>query len=309
MPPSIRPVDVSYPSNGPAPTFVIGAGAGRLYDVQLAIDPILFNGANFNRRRDSNFFSSFTGTGKVAARRSPSDSDQIFYDTPREVWLALRRAPVLFSRVVTFDLNAAHPATSLADLDYEQAPFVVLLAGRIGLHALAEIDPTRDGILGADPPPPQPAPPPPAFTIHGGTQLYYTVELTTDPVLFLGINSYKRHRSNFFSSALGMQDIAGEERQTIAGVDTYTLPQRVWENLRRSPRLFYRAITTRSVFGLGRSYSFDDPAGLRAPSLTIGQIGAPANAAVDHRDSGMLGDPIPPALVVRGDARTAFVIE
>ncbi|HYT14188.1 MAG TPA: M23 family metallopeptidase [Candidatus Nitrosopolaris sp.] len=309
MPPSIRPVAVSYPASGPAPQFVVGAGRGRLYDAQLAIDPILFNGANANRRRDSNFFSSFSGTRRVPAVRTPTDSDQFFYDTPRDVWLALRRAPVLYYRLLTFDLNGAHPATSLADLDYEQAPFVVLLAGRIGLHALAEIDPARDGVLGADPPPPQPTPAPPAFTIHGGTQLYYTVELATDPMLFLGINSYKRHRANFFSSALGMQDIPGEERQTIAGVDIYTLPQRVWENLRRSPRLFYRAITTRSVFGLGRSYSFDDPGGLRAPFLTIGQIGAPANAAVDHRDSGMLGDPMPPALVVRGDARTFFVVE
>src|SRR5438094_5043039 len=306
---SIRPVDVSYPAKGPPPSFVIGAGRGRLYDVQLAIDPILFNGANFNRRRDSNFFSSFGGTRRVPAMRVPIGADQLVYDMPNEVWLVLRRAPVLYYRLLTFDLKGGHPDTSLADLDYERAPFVVLLPGRTGLQALADIEPSRDGVLGADPPAPQPAVAPPSFKISAGMQLYYTVELATDPSLFLGVNTYKRHRANFFSSALGMQDIPGEERQTIAGLDLYTLPPRVWENLRRAPRIFYRAITTRSVFGLGRSYSFDDPGGMRAPFMTIGQIGAPANAAVDHRDSGILGDPIPPALVVRGDARTAFLIE
>src|SRR5262249_55071607 len=76
-----------------------------------------------------------------------------------------------------------------------------------------------------------------------------------------------------------------------------------------APRIFYRAITARSVLGLGAIYSVANADFARAPFLTVGHLAGPSNAEIDHLPSGLLGENPPPALTIRSDANTHFEIE
>lgn len=297
---SIKPQHSVYSPVGPSPSFDLQLRAGRLYDVEFTTDPILFNGANAGRRTARNFFSSFDGSAAVAPEVAPAVTQLFAYTVPAATWNNLRRAPLLYYRLISFAAGKRAVDSTLADLDYASAPFVLVKTGAPQLEALAQITPTTDGVAAAGPPP--------SFDIRAGTQLFFAVELATDPLLFLASNVYRRNHDNFFSSFLGMQDVAAQELETVNGVARYDVPPAVWAHLHAAPSLYYRAITARSVQGLGTVYSVDDPHFSLAPSLTVGQLAASV-AEIDHRDARLLGHNPPAALCVRGDGKTECEIE
>jgi len=223
------------------------------------------------------------------------------YTIPDTVWLQLRTAPILYYRLRVLAEGQAQPAQStLADLDWEDAPFVLVGANR--LNPLASIQPRSAGVLTSDPPL--------VFGIAGGTQLFFTVELATDFHLFLLDNVYDRHSRNFFSSALGMPGVpARDDLMTANGIATYTIPAPVWDELRRNPRLYYRVITARSFQGLHAFQSTTDLDVSTTPTVVVGQITRATVADIDHFASGMLGENPPPILSIRADGSTRCEVE
>jgi hypothetical protein len=127
MAPVIRIPHSAYSATGPPPAFTLDVGAGVPFSVDLSIDPILFNGANRLRRSERNFFSSYTGTNQIPPFTLPASTERIAYVLPQATWNLLRPASVLYYRLIWFDETGAVIRASLDDLDYERAPFIVIV--------------------------------------------------------------------------------------------------------------------------------------------------------------------------------------
>jgi hypothetical protein len=103
---------------------------------------------------------------------------------------------------------------------------------------------------------------PPTFDVHTGSAKYYIFEITSDPALF-DASAGGRTRDNFYGS---WADPDAPARLTGS---SYTLPQRVWEDLRHAEELAFRIGTTpRPDTWDGYAVSTTDD-GVHAPTLPI----------------------------------------
>ena len=75
---------------------------------------------------------------------------------------------------------------------------------------------------------------PPSFDIDPGSHAYYAVEISSNPELF-DYNNHANERTddNFFAS--------WDSGEPLLSVCPYTLPKNVWDRLKGSDRLYYRA--------------------------------------------------------------------
>jgi hypothetical protein len=86
--------------------------------------------------------------------------------------------------------------------------------------------------------------PPPTFEVTTDGRPHFSVEVTTNNLLFNGANQSRRNRRNFFSTRQGQPalGVAGQELAAPIGWATYTLPPAVWRQFRTQPHLYYRVI-------------------------------------------------------------------
>ncbi len=137
-----------------------------------------------------------------------------------------------------------------------------------------------------------PAGSPPGFRVETGGARFYAVQVAAQAVLLNGANAARRAPPNFFDSWAGdgglatppgrtLQRVAGQHMEAATGRATYTLPQAVWERLKRNPQLFYRLIVSRNSRLASPLYSVADVDAGRAPSVSIAFLPArPARNAV-----------------------------
>jgi hypothetical protein len=108
---------------GPAPPrFTVRTDRG-FADVEVATDPILFNGANRGRRRPANFFSSASGPPLPVA------GGQLVWTLDATVWTGLFRYPYLYYRALGYDGSRAtprRPEWTVPDAEYPRAPAVLV---------------------------------------------------------------------------------------------------------------------------------------------------------------------------------------
>ncbi|MBL8187541.1 MAG: hypothetical protein JNK38_06015, partial [Acidobacteria bacterium] len=127
--------------------------------------------------------------------------------------------------------------------------------------------------------------PPPSFRIETDGYRFYAVQVTSDAVLLNGANASRRTQANFFDSWFGdafiaqrpgssVPRVAGQHLEAPTGRATYTLPQTVWERMRRSRQLFYRLIVSRDGRLRRPSLSVADVDALRAPSVSVAALPA-----------------------------------
>src|SRR4051812_47363080 len=120
---SIRPLAAVIEPTGPPPTFMVRTDRAS-WEVEVAIDPVLFNGALAPRRSAGNFCAS----GLQATREG------VRFTLPADGWERLRRRPALFYRArgVSADANG-DPQVDLSVTDdaTERAPSISV--GRLPL--------------------------------------------------------------------------------------------------------------------------------------------------------------------------------
>jgi Cellulase (glycosyl hydrolase family 5) len=93
----------------------------QFVELEVASDPILFNGSLAQRRRPDNFFT----TGPISRPRGPGRPLRATMDAG--AWRALSRTPALYYRGRGYEQGARGPErmeATVADLDYQQAPSV-----------------------------------------------------------------------------------------------------------------------------------------------------------------------------------------
>lgn len=117
---TIEPERTVYAFDDPPPAFFVRAVSDATAVVELANNPLLFNGTNAARRSRRNFYRG--------PLRSVAAGMELVEDVPQPVWLDMRYFGFLFYRVVDADRPpfGAIPAASTADFDYEQTPAVAV---------------------------------------------------------------------------------------------------------------------------------------------------------------------------------------
>ena len=106
----------SWPAHGSPPRFTVDTAGGSLYTVELAAAPALM--INLVRRAPDNYFHGGDAESTFASGCG--------WRNPVAVWAHLRRAPVLFYRVVTFDQGSGRCELSVDDLHLDALPRLVV---------------------------------------------------------------------------------------------------------------------------------------------------------------------------------------
>ena len=111
---AVRATTAAVAPDGPPPAFRIETELAFL-ELEVASDPVLFNGSLASRRTKSNFFS----TGMLEKRR---DGDAITVAVDLAAWRELSRWPALYYRAHgSADARGPREAT-VADAEWERAP-------------------------------------------------------------------------------------------------------------------------------------------------------------------------------------------
>jgi hypothetical protein len=92
----VRATRARVDPTGRGPTFIVTTDR-RLYRLEVAVDPILFNGSLAARRGVGNFYSSALEGPSLVRGGSAT------YRLEEEAWRRLRRLPYLYYRAVVFD--------------------------------------------------------------------------------------------------------------------------------------------------------------------------------------------------------------
>jgi len=133
----ITPTQTSLAPLGAPPEFRVETGGLRYYAVQVATDPLLFNGANVSRRTPANFFDSWSGdvrtargaasSPRVAGQHLEAPTGKATYQLPPEVWGRMRTSSRLYYRLIgSRDAKLGKPQASVADVDATRAPSVTV---------------------------------------------------------------------------------------------------------------------------------------------------------------------------------------
>jgi endoglucanase len=108
---------------GPAPPRLTVRTDRGFAEVEVAIDPILFNGANRARRGPANFFSS------AASPPLPVAGGQLVWTLDAAAWTRLYRYPYVYYRALGYDGTRAaprRPEWTIPDAEYPRAPAMLI---------------------------------------------------------------------------------------------------------------------------------------------------------------------------------------
>ncbi len=131
--PSIQPLTKAIAAGGSPPTFEIRSGRSGYYTIEVAIDKALFD-ESAGGRTSTNFFSSWYGGASDADRvvapqrylRSVTGRTST-YTLPQAVWDRLNQGSALYFRVITEDDELKDSRYSVADPEWQQAPYLAVL--------------------------------------------------------------------------------------------------------------------------------------------------------------------------------------
>jgi hypothetical protein len=112
--------------------------------------------------------------------------------------------------------------------------------------------------------------PPPSFETHPGANLFFGVELVTDPALFLDDQATNRTDATYYASWVS---------EGMHSSNPYFLPDGAWQQLRWAPRIWYRVWTSTSADDwLNSEVSTPNESVGGAPSLVVvGEADAPTS--------------------------------
>jgi hypothetical protein len=241
---------------GDPPTFEVDPGSHSFYHLEVATRAELFqDDAHGSERDDSNYFASWDDGPFLSVSG---------YRLPDDAWANLNHAEQLFYRAWSSasDTDWSDPLVSVADDDFADAPSVRITGGSSGDEPVdknvvgapisgrrqARSVPPQRVSRGQDAPAVSAAPviaaaetlsrsdDAPVFRIEPQRWPQYHVEVATDAALF---DAARRARTpspvDYFSSA-------GQRVAEGVSATTYTLPNAVWQAMRRASRLYYRVV-------------------------------------------------------------------
>ena len=119
---------------GSPPSFRLTSADRVHFDVELATDPVLFNGALRTRRSPANFYTSAVEPRQPTYRRGIGD-----WTLDPAAWARLARADFLYYRAASFNGERGAPVSvelTIADADASSAPFIRVSTSVAGLPTM-----------------------------------------------------------------------------------------------------------------------------------------------------------------------------
>ncbi len=258
--PSIRG-SVSLPRSGSAPTFEVNLGGRRSFAIEVATQASLFDGdAQGADRTEQNFYGSWQDGPLLTS--SP-------YTLPTAVWQRLRQGDRLYYRAHVADSSAwANYAVTLSDSQASSAPFI-----QISAPAMPTPEPDNQPSIQA-PATASRASSAPTFAVNSGGRRFFAIEVATQASLFDGdAQGSDRTEHNFYGS---WQD------SPLLTSSPYTLPAAVWQRLKQSDRLYYRAHVADSSAWVNYAVTISDAQASSAPFIRITGEAVPATDTSDR---------------------------
>lgn len=264
---------------GAAPSFEIGLGGRRLFAVEIATQPELFDANGHGHERNSgNFYASWT-TGLSST--SP-------WQMPQEAWERLRGASRLHYRAHVADSTAwANHAVTTPDGAGASAPSLSITEGSGTGTGTGSGGPVSGGALLIDAPASiGRSGPAPQFTINKGGRQFYAVEVATRAELFdANGHGHERTDDNFFASW----------RTGLSQVTPYRMPEDAWARLRQADRIWYRLHVADDANWSNYDVSTSDSNAAEAKSSAI--VGATGTGTGAGTGTGTGGGARPASLV------------
>ena len=239
---------VSLPRSGSAPTFDVNLAGRRFFAIEVAAQANLFDGdAHGGDRTEQNFYGSWQDSPLLTS--SP-------YTLPTAVWQRLNQGDRLYYRAHVADSSAwANYAVTISDSQASSAPFIQISAlttptpepdDRPSIQAPTTLPQTSIG---------------PTFTVNLGGRRFFAIEVATQASLFDGdAHGGDRTEQNFYGS---WQD------SPLLTQSLYTLPFAVWQRLKQSDRLYYRAHVADSSAWANYAVTISDSQASSAPFIQI----------------------------------------